>query len=478
MNLATIVTTFQRFESQKIVGRNYPWCSFHQAQARVRKLQRCTYIPDELKRELGAGKGKRVQKTPSTHEYPDVLKNFNIRYSEENANRDSNNLGSAIGSIGTKSLNVGEFNFDSRNSNKIINDPFLKLNYTDDDKFNEQSTSLIRPDTVDNNNPDPSVLIERSPSSKRSNVPDDDLMEHINEIKNYIHESGDAVDIPSVSSESPVTRGSSINYTYDRVPSMAPPPRPTSLFPSLQPLNRLSTWKDMLLFNAENMIKEHVPRLPAGAFEHHHHSADEKLSAESQKEKDERKHSTDDTTDFIMPMPTRKRMIQGIEQDDFIGKFVLFCGWTLFLFMRILALSLFALFYLAAALYLILAHYVVMLVCIFYEIKFHEKLERKLFYIFLGYVYIYSLIEFKIKFNNVRVWYTTYYIFVYTQNIVITLIWYNSSEFHSWWFYFMYVVIQTSGGLSFLCLLFYYFFLKPKDKILFANEDIVDDEKW
>uniref|UniRef100_A0A7G3B3A9 XK-related protein n=1 Tax=Lutzomyia longipalpis TaxID=7200 RepID=A0A7G3B3A9_LUTLO len=142
-------------------------------------------------------------------------------------------------------------------------------------------------------------------------------------------------------------------------------------------------------------------------------------------------------------------------------------GWVLFLLMRMLALSLFAVFYVKATGYLCLSHYLLMLIWLFIETRFHEKAERDLFYIFLAYVFIFSIIEFKIKFRNIRIWYLLYCGIVLTQNVVITLWWYITDEFQSWWFHYLFTMILLSGALSIGCLVTYYIILKPRDKVLF-----------
>jgi membrane-associated HD superfamily phosphohydrolase len=253
---------------------------------------------------------------------------------------------------------------------------------------------------------------------------------------------------------------------FERTPSLPPPPKPTSSFPYLQSLNRLSTFKDMLIFNAEHLIKENVPRLPARAFEHHHHPSSSRNSVIKDDESDNNRVA--DQVDFIMP--TRKQMIEGIEQDNFLGKYISFSGWIMFLLMRMISLSVFSVFYLHACAYLCVGHYVVMLLCIFYETKFHEKLERNYFHVFLAYIYLFCILEFKIKFIHLKTWYIGYFLFVFLQNLTITLIWYNFMVFQSWWFYFMFNIIIGSGMLSLSCLTFYYFYLRPKDKVLFAND--------
>ena len=165
-----------------------------------------------------------------------------------------------------------------------INDkPLKELNFvsniTDDDKINNQNAgtssameSYIEPphkifDEIDK-------TLQHSPDN-RNNLPDDDLLEHIHEIEEYFKDDGDTFITDDVQirdkSDEPLVE------SFDASPSLPPPPRPTSVFPYMETLQRFSTYKNMLIFSAENFIKDHVPRLPEGAFEHHHHQNEGKV---------------------------------------------------------------------------------------------------------------------------------------------------------------------------------------------------------
>lgn len=219
--------------------------------------------------------------------------------------------------------------------------------------------------------------------------------------------------------------------------------------------NRLSTIKDMYLLDAELYIKGNIPRLPKSLFDHDKKPTNNTESA--------------DTVDMFY-MPTRKKVVQGIEQDDIIGQTIAFVSWILFIFTRMIALSVFSVFFPEACAYVCLIHYTAMLLLLFYETKRHEKIERIYFYFFLAYIYIFCIIEFKIKFRKPRYVYGGYVLFVLLQNLTITLIWYFKAEFESWWFHYLFMVMALSFFYSLKCMLLYFFMLKPRDKILFENE--------
>lgn len=427
ITMAIITSFYQRFESQKIVGRNYPWCTKNQIADRAKLLKETTCEYAEI-----------VKQSKSVKQLPNLV------------NKRPSVIFEEIEEDDRKSLNVNKNNF-NEHSIKTIDNPNIPttsnfLSITDDDKirnakvkFSPKDDEIFSYDEVDE--PFEIKKINRVFSSDSNNLPDDDLMENIDEIKNYIRQTDGE----------PALRQSRRSSNYDAVPQAPPPPTPPH---DKGAFNRFSSFKDRMVLNTENYIKEHVPRLPAGLFQH---------------PEDEDNLSGEDEIDFSLP--TRRKMIEGIEQDDFIGKSVSFTGWVLFLIMRILSLSVFSVFYLKATLHLLYIHYFLMVLCLFYETKFHEKIERIYFYLFLGYIYIFSILEFKIKFVHVRQWYSGYVGFVFTQNIIISMIWYGFADFNSWWFHYLFALIIGSGMLSLACLLFYYFLLKPADKILFENEN-------
>lgn len=411
------VESYLRFETQKHIGRNYPWLAPHQVEARSTVFRRTLSAPGEV------------------------------------ANRSTNDLTKGF-SASRKTLNVNTNNFDDKNE-KVLKEIMFIGNITDDDKLN--SVKLRVPDEVDRN----------QPSTSSQNVPDDDLLDNIDEIKAYLRKTSNA-DLDDSTSNIYVEV-----EDFDRVPSLPPPPRPTSTkHPYLDKLNRLSTFKDMLVFNAENFIKENVPRLPEGMFEHPSKEKEIKQQATATQAYPTTPTSPttfEDETDLMLP--SRKILVHGIESDDIVAKFISFLGWAMFLLMRMISLSVFAVFYPEICAWICLAHYLFMLLCLVNETRFAEKWQRTCFYFILAYIYIFNLMEFKVKFKNVRRWCVGYFLFVMMQNIAMTTVWYNFTVFlDSWWFEFMFLVILQSGIMSTMCLVLYFFYLKPQDKNFFVNE--------
>lgn len=472
IKMGVTAVTYHRFESQHIVGRHYPWINEEVCEENARILRRSTSRPEISSEKRG--------RTDSVWTPIVDLGHINNKNGDTDENKDKFFRRSK-----SADTNEGFKSGPETRENVRIRRPSYEMllhniNCTDDDKL-EANTGVQRMIQVDLERPstskqllpdevDMEVELRKKNDSKRetlrmTNMPDDDILDHIQDIKVYLREHGD--DVPSTPSEK------SIEVTnFDRSPSLPPPPRPTSLY--LPPFVKLNKLKDMILFDAQHLIKTHVPHLPPGLFD----DTTNKYTDDNDDNDKRRRQATtttstiDDTTDFIQ-LPTRKRTINGLEQDDIFGKYICFLGWFLFLVMRMLALATFSAFHLRETISLCLAHYLLMLLCLYCETRSHTKLNRKIFYAFLAYIYIFCLIEFKIKFVHIKTWYVGYFFLVFTQNLSITMIWYLTTDelLFSWWFQFMWYLIVGSAILSILCHIFYYFTLRPKDKILFVNDD-------
>uniref|UniRef100_A0A336LRI3 XK-related protein n=1 Tax=Culicoides sonorensis TaxID=179676 RepID=A0A336LRI3_CULSO len=451
LKMGVTCMTYHRFESQHVVGRQYPWLNSDHVKEKVEILRRSTSRPAiEIEKKTESAWTPIIelnQPDKETNEQSDFEFQRKSFYRTENSKRIR------------------------RPSYEML---LKNMNITDDDKMEFDSVQkkvkidLERPSTskftFDEDEIDTEVELRNKSNEtheiRTTNMPDDDILDHIHDMKTYLREQGD--DVISSSSEK------SVEITnFDRSPSLPPPPRPTSLY--LPPFVKLTKLKDMLIFDAQNLIKTHVPHLPPGLFEDNKNN-----------HKFEQQATTtttiitpnDDTTDFIQ-LPTRKRTINGLEQDDIFGKYICFLAWFLFLIMRMLALSTFTVFYLRETIFLCLAHYFIMLLCLYCETRTHAKLNRTVFYAFLAYIYIFCLIEFKIKFLHIKTWYVGYFLLVFMQNLIITMIWYLNTDIllFSWWLQFMWYLIIGSGTLSLLCHIFYYFTLRPRDKVLFVHDD-------
>lgn len=178
--------------------------------------------------------------------------------------------------------------------------------------------------------------------------------------------------------------------------------------------------------------------------------------------------NNDENDNIDCVLPTRRQVILGIEEDDLVAKFIAFLGWNFFLVMRLMSLSSFSVFHIDICGYICLAHYCGMLVMLFHETKLLVKWQRTAFHFILAYIYLFNLIEFKIKFKRVRFWYLFYFFIVFAENFGMTFYWYFLEVYlDTWWFELIFLVILQSGIMSLMCFLLYFFYLKPVDKILY-----------
>lgn len=439
ITMAITTETYQRFESQKIVGRNYPWSTPHQAECRKKVFMRTKSLLDDRLPE-----NSYVELPESEH----IMKRFQSTDTNGPVSADSDDDCVVIlPALPTspmdapKSMHLGDYNLDIEND----------LSSDEDDNVTKRYSRFAS-------------------RHWRPNIP---------------------FDGPSTSSAPIRPRSSDLNTILednasvellDFSPDHAPPPPPPPYSPQFV-LNRLSTFKDMMFLNAEIYIKENVPRLPENLFNHDNNDKkqqNDNLRRVTRQESHISRGGGDGTVptspsvgvdepDFIMP--TRKKMIEGIEQEDFVAKAVAFTAWVLFLIQRMIALSAFFFFYPWECTLLCIGHYVAMVLFLFVETRFHEKIERTVFYLFLAYIYVFCILEFKIKFNKPRYWFVGYVTCVLIQNLSITLIWYYRQEFESWWFEYLFAAVLLSLCYSIMCLLVYFFLLKPPDKVLFENVD-------
>lgn len=472
VQMAIIAESYQRFESQKIVGRNYPWCPNDICEERRRAFQQRTILATPT--------------TPSARTIPnlkDISAPDEVMPMEYGESPKLNELSKPF----TRRLleETGIYNIE------LAGDP---------EPIEDQKKTF--PAYVDR-----AMLLE-SPVSRPSSVEDDtdarrtDIEYRKRSIGYKEHELK-----PGVVSHT------DNNYynTFDTSPTSPPPPLPqaSALGKILNyPLYRLSTMADMILLDSELYVKDHVPRLPKKISEHefksHHMAAangrSEDVSPEPlnsisgpwnseptdihrvgadfpQQDCNQANEGEDVVDGNVLMMPRRRKMIVGLDQDDFFAKTVGFMGWTFFILARVLSISVFALLYWRETIYVCLGHYLLVLACLLIEVKFHAKAQRNLFYLFLSYVYIFVIIEFKIKFIHLRMWYGLYVGLVFTQNFVLSVWWYTEvMDFELWWYDYLFRTILGSGFLSLCCLLVYYFRLKPKDKVLFQLMDETDQE--
>lgn len=158
--------------------------------------------------------------------------------------------------------------------------------------------------------------------------------------------------------------------------------------------------------------------------------------------------------------------VKGMVDDDFAGKSIAILWWFTFLLARVLALSAFAYFYFVETIYLVSSHYILVIAVLVYDVKSDSMNRGKLpFFIFLGYIYIFCIIEFKIKFKKATVLYYGYFFLVFFENITMCLIWFyqklDTLQTDFWFKYIFYIVLLASV-CSLSSMIFYMTINKPQ----------------
>lgn len=167
-----------------------------------------------------------------------------------------------------------------------------------------------------------------------------------------------------------------------------------------------------------------------------------------------------------LKVPKRKYSQKGLEEDDPIGRLLSFLWWFFFILARVFTIAVAYEFIPLTVVTTISVHYAVMLVYLFYYSKDYNVITIVV-NLWLGLVYIVSLIEYRIKFKYADWWMLPYYVFVIVQNLGLTLMWYiNEREkygfLNDFWYKFIFGVILGSMALCVLSSAVYHAMFKPK----------------
>lgn len=436
--MASITTTYQRFESQKQVGRHYPWSTDEQKQESRLKLYKNKCLQEECLRKKRDSE-RTLNKFPESDK---IMENFKAKNpdtfndnQQQYANIKSESQESLVQVSEPLSHTVQVHGYDELDNEAGDEQTLLLAKHlTDDDKINTKPLAIV------NNRERLSSLEE---FDQVPNTPPPPLPP---KLKN-LAETNDTTDSPQLRTQTS-TQGSNSDTNKRR---------------SNKAFSQLETFKDMLLMNAQLYIKENVPRPPKMLIKRVEDSTNPPPTPPQSPK------TPQDVVDFFLPRPTK--VVNGIEQDDFAAKSIAFFGWISFVIMRMLSLSTFCVFFPKAFLILMAVHYLIMLAALFLESRFKGNLNRTFFYLLLAYVYIYVLLEFRVKFKHIRVWFVGYFLLTMAENLTMTMIWYAREEFESWWFGFIFEGIIYSGILFVATIIVYYLILKPKDVVLLVEDE-------
>lgn len=432
IDLAAVTTSYHRIESQRRVGRHYPWATPQQVDN-----HRCQLEQNErLCCEAARRKRESERTITSFPESDKIMENFRSRRSLFGPAEATHELhfqgedevdNDALEQMETRALLHSGPRDNATDEEKIQGTrPRLKVRYEDLGDVNTIEVLDSIPET-----PAPPPPPKTAPPELPALPPTED--------------DPPTPDLRRTMSDKDATKSRRVT----------------------RPLSQLETFKDMLLVNAQLYIKQNVPHPPKlllGKV-----SEDDQSILIPQSPQAPSPLTPKDVVDFYFPRPTK--IVNGIQQDDFAGKTVSFFGWVAFITMRMLALSTFCVFYPRAFFILVGVHYALMLACLALETRCRGSWSRTLFLLLLAYIYIFVLMEFRVSFKSIRLWYGGYLVLTMLENITVSSIWFVNEEWESWWIGFIWEWIVYSGVLFLATLIVYYWLLKPKEVAL-----IVEDE--
>ncbi|EDW35441.1 GL17274 [Drosophila persimilis] len=440
IDLAAITTSYHRIESQRRVGRHYPWATPQQVESHRCQLEQNERLCCDAERK----KRESERTIASFPESERIMANFHAR---QRTDPDPD--------VGTHEVHV-------RGEDEVDNDGLEQL----------ETKALLHTGPKDNATDDDKLQVTR-PKLRlwQKDLQDLDTIEVLDTVPETPPPPPPPVTAPP---ELPVLKHSDNGPPLPDLRRTVSDNEHRRSRRVTRPLSQLETFKDMLLINAQLYIKEHVPRPPKlliGRINEEPNEERSPLVARSpgiQTPKDT-PLTPKDVVDFYFPRPTK--IVNGIQQDDFAGRTVAFFGWIAFITMRMLALSTFCVFYPRAFFIVLGVHYALMLACLALETRCRGSWNRTLFYLLLAYVYIFVLLEFRVCFKSIRLWYGGFLMLTLVENITMTAIWYDNEEFESWWFGFIGEWIVYSGIMFVATLIVYYCLLRPRDVSLIVEDD-------
>lgn len=156
------------------------------------------------------------------------------------------------------------------------------------------------------------------------------------------------------------------------------------------------------------------------------------------------------------------------EYDHTVETFLCFIGWFLFIFSRILSMVIFFEFYPTLLVSILSFHYICMISYLFYYSKYND-ITSFFLNLWLGLVYTFSVIEYRIKFKCADKWLVFYYTFSILQNIFMSLTWYFYGNWNGLWYSYSFNFIFICIGLCFLSKITHYIIIKPKKQRVYVS---------
>lgn len=169
-----------------------------------------------------------------------------------------------------------------------------------------------------------------------------------------------------------------------------------------------------------------------------------------------------------VPLPTRKWKIEGLGEDDFLGKFIGFVWWFLYITSRVIALACLAFFYPWLFGVVVLLHYSAMVYYLF-QCEKSDDPSTKALRIGLGFVYLFCFIEIRTRFQNPKTFTVCFVAAGAAENILTSIAWYFFGVWSSWWFVYAFFLIISGLILSTMAMGLYFIILKPSTRDVYVD---------
>ncbi|XP_047507532.1 uncharacterized protein LOC125051332 [Pieris napi] len=179
-----------------------------------------------------------------------------------------------------------------------------------------------------------------------------------------------------------------------------------------------------------------------------------------------RRRHLDLQTEADLPLPRHipSSRIRGLEPPDVSASFIHFLGWYGFFISRLLSLAAFINLSSYFSIIVLFIHYQIMLL---FLIVPKAPTVRRGFYIFLAFIYLFCLMEFKVRFRHVRVWHLFWFLVCTAEIVIFISLWATiNNPLHFWWKNFVVLVTLCSMAFSYLLFLIYFVMLQPREIVV------------
>lgn len=160
-------------------------------------------------------------------------------------------------------------------------------------------------------------------------------------------------------------------------------------------------------------------------------------------------------------LPNRDDLqIEGLTEEEFVGKSIAFVWWLFFILSRVLTLATLAFFYPWAFAIISALHYLGMTSYLF-SCGDADRTSTKVLRFSLGFVFLFCFIEIRDRFRDPRSFAIGFVVLCSLENVISSIVWFLLAAWTSWWFLYTFYLINVSLMLSLLAMGLFHVILKP-----------------